>query len=151
MDLVKSIIAEAYKPVKKRLSRTPAALDEGLGKISRHIQMGNIYVALVGELVVGTMRVSMSGTVGVIERLAVRSKFRKRSIGTLMVEYAENLLEHMNATCVEIEVYGYIEYQGTFFQRLGYVETKRLKRNKEEIIVMMKDLREPEVVEEEDL
>ncbi|MHA1959474.1 MAG: GNAT family N-acetyltransferase [Candidatus Thorarchaeota archaeon] len=148
---MRSIIAEAYKPVMKKLSRTPAALDEDMGKISRNIQMGNIYVALVGELVVGTMRVSMSGTVGVIERLAVKSKFRKRSIGTLLVEYAENLLDHMNATLVEIEVYGYIEYQGTFFQRLGYTETKRKKRKKEEIIYMEKDLHPPDPVEEDDL
>ncbi|MFW9803416.1 MAG: hypothetical protein ACFFFC_12225, partial [Candidatus Thorarchaeota archaeon] len=71
VDLVKAIIVEAYKPVKKQLSRTPAALNEGLSKISRHIQMGDQYVALVGDQIVGTMRVRLSGQMGVISRLGV--------------------------------------------------------------------------------
>ena len=39
VDVIKAIITEAYEPVKKKLSRTPAALKEGLDKIARHIQM----------------------------------------------------------------------------------------------------------------
>ncbi len=119
-----------------------------MGKISRQIQMGNVYVALVGEQIVGTMRVSLRGQRGVIERLAVRQDFRDRRIGTMMVNYAENLLDHMNATCIEIEVYSNLEYQGTFYKNLGYGEIRRLVRRGEEIIVMFKDLNEPEVEEE---
>lgn len=133
----------------KQLSRKPAALEEGLGKISRHIQMGNQYVALVGEIVVGTMRVSLSGQVGVISRVAVRSKFRGRRIGTMLVDYAENLLSHMNAQRIEIEVYGVVEEQLSFYERGGYVETERIERMGEEIVIMQKDLME-EPMEEED-
>lgn len=110
--------------------------------------MGNVYVALVGEQIVGTMRVSLRGQRGVIERLAVRQDFRDRRIGTMMVNYAENLLDHMNATCVEIEVYGNVDYQGTFYKNLGYGEIRTFVRRGEEIIVMFKDLNEPEVEEE---
>jgi ribosomal protein S18 acetylase RimI-like enzyme len=113
--------------------------------------MGNVYVALVGEIVVGTMRVSMRGQIGVIERLAVRQNFRGRRIGTMMIQYAENLLTHMNATCIEIEVYSAIDYQGSFYTNLGYSEKGRETRDGEEIILMMKDLCEPEVEEEPDL
>ena len=133
----------------KQLSRKPGALEEGLGKISRHIQMGNQYVALVGEIVVGTMRVSLRGQVGVISRVAVRSKFRGRRIGTMLVDYAENLLSHMNAQRIEIEVYGAAEEQLSFYERGGYVETGRIERMGEEIVIMQKDLME-EPMEEED-
>ncbi len=148
VDIVRSIIEEAYKPVKKQLSRPPAALTEGLGKISRHIQMGNVYVAIVGGSIVGTMRVTMRGNIGVIERLAVKNNFRNRRIGSMMVEYAENLLAHMGASYVEIEVYSSVDAQSTFYSRLGYVETGRKERLGEEIILMRKDLAEGEIDEE---
>lgn len=149
VDVVKEIIKEAYQPIMKQLSRKPAALDEGLGKISRHIQMGNQYVALVGDNIVGTMRVSLHGQVGVISRVAVRSQFRGRRIGTMLVDYAENLLSHMNAQRIEIEIYGAVEEQLSFYERGGYAETDRKKRHGEEIVVMQKDLTEQPMEEEE--
>ncbi len=151
VDLVKAIVVEAYKPVKKQLSRTPAALNEGLSKISRHIQMGDQYVALVGEQIVGTMRVRLSGKTGVIARLAVLEKFRGRRIGTLLMQYAENLLSSRGAQVVEVEVYGAIEAQLSFYEGLGYEETGRTKRLGEVIVSMQKSLLEELVEEEEDL
>ncbi|MFW9786462.1 MAG: GNAT family N-acetyltransferase [Candidatus Thorarchaeota archaeon] len=149
VDVIKEIIKEAYQPIMKQLSRKPAALEEGLGKISRHIQMGHQYVALVGETVVGTMRVRLRGQVGVISRVAVRSDFRGRRIGTMLVDYAENLLTHMNAQLIEIEVYGAVEQQLSFYERGGYVETGRIERLGEEIVIMQKDLTEKPMDEEE--
>ena len=149
VDVVKKIIKEAYQPIKKQLSRKPAALEEGLGKISRHIQMGNQYVALVGETIVGTMRVSLSGQVGVISRVAVRSQFRGRRIGTMLVDYGENLLSHMNAQLIEVEIYGAVEEQVSFYERGGYVVTDRIKRTGEEIVIMQKDLTEKPMEEED--
>ncbi len=149
VDLVKEIVKEAYQPIKKALSRQPAALQEGLAKISRNIQMGNQYVALVGELVVGTMLVSLRGQNGVISRVAVRNEFRGRRIGTMLVDYGENLLVHMNAQRIDIELYGAVEDQISFYERGGYVETERIKRRGEIIVVMQKDLT-AKPVEEED-
>jgi GNAT superfamily N-acetyltransferase len=146
--LIKEIIKEAYAPIKKQLSRQPAALKEGLDKISRHIQMGNQYVALVGDTVVGTMRVSLRGQVGVISRVGVRQTFRNRRIGTKLVDYAENLLVHMNAQRIEIEIYGAVDNQVTFYERGGYVETERIQRLGEEIVLMVKDLTDSPVEEE---
>jgi len=148
VDLIKEIIKEAYAPIKKQLSRKPAALKEGLDKIARHIQMGNQYVALVGETVVGTMRVSLRGQVGVISRVGVRQTFRNRRIGTKLVDYAENLLGYMNAQRIEIEIYGAVDNQVTFYERGGYVVTERIQRRGEEIVVMQKDLTESPVDEE---
>ncbi len=133
----------------KQLSRKPGALKEGLDKISRHIQMGNQYVALVGETIVGTMRVSLRGQVGVISRVAVSSKFRGRRIGTMLVDYGENLLIHMNAQRIEVEIYGAVEEQISFYERGGYKETGRMERMGEEIVIMQKDLTE-QPMEEED-
>ena len=149
VDLVKEIIKEAYQPIKKQLSRKPGALHEGLDKLSRNIQMGNQYVALVGELVVGTMLVNLRGQNGVISRVSVRSDFRGRRIGTMLVDYAENLLVHMNAQRIDIEIYGAVEDQVSFYERGGYVETERIKRVGEVIVVMQKDLTEKPVEEED--
>ena len=149
VDIVKEIIKEAYQPIKKRLKRKPGALQEGLDKISRHIQMGNQYVALVGEVIVGTMRVNLRGQNGVISRVSVRNEFRGRRIGTMLVDYAENLLVHMNAQRIDIEIYGVAEDQVSFYERGGYVETERIKRSGEVIIVMQKDLTEKPEVEED--
>ncbi|MHA1576799.1 MAG: GNAT family N-acetyltransferase [Candidatus Thorarchaeota archaeon] len=148
--LIKKIIKDAYAGIKKKLSRSPGALNESLDKISRQIQMGNQYVALVGDNVVGCMRVSLSGQNGVISRIAVLTKFRKRRVGTMLIEYGENLLEHSNATSIEIDVYGAIEEQKEFYEKLGYEETERTVREKEEIVIMTKSLLEPEIVEEDD-
>ncbi|MHA2379853.1 MAG: GNAT family N-acetyltransferase [Candidatus Thorarchaeota archaeon] len=149
VDVLRAIIKEAYAPVKKQLSRTPAALQEGLEKIARHIQMGDQYVALVGETIVGTMRVRLSGQIGIISRLAVLVKYRDRRIGTVLMQYAENLLASRGATIVEVEVYGAIDAQLSFYERLGYKEIERTVRSKEEIVAMQKSLVE-EPVEEED-
>jgi len=149
-DVVREIIIEAYAPLKKKLSRLPGALQEGLDKISRHIQMGNIYVAIVGDLVVGTMRVSLRGQVGVIARLAVRNSFRGRRIGTVLMDYAENTLKHKSATCIEIEVYGAVEDQIKFYQKRGYAETGRTVREGEEIILMRKSLCDVQAEEEDE-
>ncbi len=149
VDAIKAILREAYTPIEKELSRMPGALKEGLDKIARHIQMGNQYVALVGNEIAGTMRVGMRGQIGVVSRMAVRKKFRNRRIGTIMVEYADNLLDHQKAKCVEIEVYGSIAYQVDFYENMGYKEVNRTERAGEEIIVMRKDLCDEEIEEEE--
>ncbi|TXT55328.1 MAG: hypothetical protein BAJATHORv1_40239 [Candidatus Thorarchaeota archaeon] len=151
VDQIKEIIKEAYSLLKKELSREPGALNEGLDKISRHIQMGHQYIALVGEVLVGTMRVRLRGTTGVISRVAVKKAFRKRRIGLALVEYAENMLSYMNATCVQLEVYDAVEGQKEYYERMGYKETERLDRDGETIILMQKSLCEEPEEEEEPL
>ncbi|MHA1742447.1 MAG: GNAT family N-acetyltransferase [Candidatus Thorarchaeota archaeon] len=151
VEQVRAIIKEAYAGVKRKLSREPGALREGLDKIARHIQMGNVYVAVIGGQIVGTMRVVLHGQVGIISRVAVKKAYRGRRIGTALVEYAENLLVHMNAQTIEIEVYGAIEEQREFYVRLGYEEVGRHEREGEEIVVMRKELIEEEGQEEEPL
>lgn len=148
MDLIKEIIVEAYEPIRKQLSRMPAALDEGLGKISRHIQMGDQYVGLVGDTVVATMRVRLVGRVGVVSRVGIRQNYRGRRIGSLLIEYAENLMRHSNATVMEVEIYGAVENQLEFYKRLGYEETGRMERLGEEIVVMQKSLLESDLESE---
>jgi ribosomal protein S18 acetylase RimI-like enzyme len=145
VDLIKEIIVEAYEPIKKQLSRMPAALDEGLGKISRHIQMGDQYVGIVGDTVVATMRIRLVGRVGVVSRVAVRQEFRGRRIGSMLIDYAENLMVHSNAQAIEVEIYGAVETQLDFYKRLGYEETGRLERLGEEIVVMQKSLVESDL------
>ena len=127
----------------------PGALQEGLAKISRHIQMGDQYVALIGDQVIGTMRARIAGNVGVISRVAVRSSFRGRRIGSMLVEYAENLMSHMGASVIEIEVYGAVETQLSFYEKIGYHETGRLMRLGEEIVVMQKEFVESPMEDED--
>jgi len=150
VDKVRAIVKEAYAPIKKQLSRNPAALEEGLSKISRHIQMGDQYVALVGENLVGTMRVRLRGQVGIVSRLAVASKYRGRRIGITLMDHAERLLTDRGATIIEVEVYGAIDAQLSFYERLGFVEYGRIERLKEEIVQMRKSLIEEEIDEEDD-
>jgi hypothetical protein len=66
------------------------------------------------------------------------------------MQYAENLLTSRGAQVVEVEVYGAIEAQLSFYEALGYKETGRKKRLKEVIVTMVKSLVEEEVLEEED-
>ena len=93
--------------------------------------------------------VNLRGQNGVISRVSVRSDFRGRRIGTMLVDYAENLLVHMNAQRIDIEIYGAVEDQVSFYERGGYVETERIKRVGEVIVVMQKDLTEKPVEEED--
>ncbi|TFF93491.1 GNAT family N-acetyltransferase [Candidatus Thorarchaeota archaeon] len=150
VDIVRDIIQEAYKPIMKQLSRPPAALQEGMDKIARHIQMGNIYVALVGDTIAGTMRVELRGKLGVISRVAVLERFRGRRIGTALMDYAENLLSRSNAKSIELEVYGAIDQQIDFYKKLGYEEVSRHERVGEEIVVMKKDFEDEGQLPEDD-
>lgn len=150
VDIIKTIIKEAYANVKKKLTRTPAALQEGLDKISRHIQMGTQYVALLGDVVVGCMRVQMRGNSGVISRVAVATAYRGRKIGTRLVQYGENLLEHMGASFIEIDVYNIIEEQQKFYERMGYEVVEKTIREGEEVVVMRKSLIEEDVIEDDE-
>jgi N-acetylglutamate synthase-like GNAT family acetyltransferase len=150
VDIIKFIIKEAYANVKKQLSRTPGAMQEGLDKISRHIQMGTQYVAIVGDTVVGCMRVQMRGNVGVISRVAVRTSLRGRKIGTRLVQYGENLLEHMGASFIEIDVYNVIEDQKDFYEKMGYEVVGNTVREGEDIVIMRKSLVEEDIIEDEE-
>jgi hypothetical protein len=55
----------------------------------------------------------------------------------------------MHAQRIDIEIYGEFEDQVSFYERGGYVETERIKRLGEEIIIMQKDLTEKPVEEED--
>jgi ribosomal protein S18 acetylase RimI-like enzyme len=68
----------------------------------------------------------------------------------MLVQHAENLMEGMDALCIELEVYGRVEEQQKFYDRIGYKETTRQKRSGEEIVLMRKIFNE-EVEEEEPL
>jgi GNAT superfamily N-acetyltransferase len=149
VDIIKEIIVEAYEPLKKQLKRMPAALNEGLGKIARHIQRGDQYIGLVGDTVVATMRIRLVGSVGVVSRVAVRQSFRGRRIGSMLVDYAENLMTHLNVSVIEVEIYGAVETQIEFYTKMGYEETGRLDRFGEEIVVMQKSLVESEMEPED--
>jgi ribosomal protein S18 acetylase RimI-like enzyme len=149
VDKIREIIKEAYAPIKKKLSRNPAALEEGLSKISRHIQMGDQYVALVGENLVGTLRARLRGQVGVISRLAVKEKFRGRRIGTVLMDHVERLLADRGASIIEVEVYGAVDAQLSFYERMGYTEYGRIQRLKEEIVQMRKSLLEEDIEEDD--
>jgi ribosomal protein S18 acetylase RimI-like enzyme len=65
------------------------------------------------------------------------------------MQYAENLLASRGAQLVEVEVYGRIEEQLSFYENLGYKETGRSKRLKEVIVSMEKSLVEEPIEEEE--
>lgn len=150
VDTVRSIVQEAYAGVKKRLSKEPTAMQDGLDKISRAIQMGNIYVAIIGESVVGTMRVQLQGQTGTISRIAVLEKFRNRRVGTFLVEYAENLLTHMGAKTVQLEVFSAIDSQTKFYESIGYKPIERRPGLGADLKVMQKDLFESEQQEDEE-
>ena len=50
---------------------------------------------------------------------------------------------------IEVEVYGAVEMQLAFYEKLGYVETGRLTRLGEEIVVMQKELIESPIEDED--
>ena len=56
----------------------------------------------------------------------------------------------MNATSVDIDVYGAINEQLAFYEKMGYEEIERTVREREEIVVMRKSLLEEEIVEDDD-
>jgi len=111
--------------------------------------MGDQYVGLVGDTIVATMRIRLVGRVGVFSRVAVRQSFRGRRIGSMLVDYAENLMAHMNASVIEVEIYGSVEPQLEFYEKMGYEEKGRLERLGEEIVVMQKNLLESEMEPED--
>ncbi len=150
VDTVRSILQEAYGGVRKRQTKEPLALQDGLDKISRAIQMGNVYVAIIGDSIVGTMRVQLQGQTGTISRIGVLEKFRNRRVGTFLVEYAENLLTHMGAKTVQLEVVSAMGSQTKFYEGIGYKPIEGRQGSGTELMVMQKDLYESEQEGEEE-
>jgi ribosomal protein S18 acetylase RimI-like enzyme len=150
VDTVRSILQEAYGGVRKRLPKDPVGPQDGLDKISRSIQMGNIYVAIIGDSIVGTMRVQLQGQVGTISRIGVLERFRNRRVGTFLVEYAENLLTHMGAKTVQLEVVSAMDTQTKFYEGIGYKTVEHREGSGTDVLMMRKDLFESEQEEDED-
>lgn len=150
VNTVRSILQEAYAGPKKRLPKEPTGVQDGLDKISRSIQMGNVYVAIIGDSIVGTMKVQLQGQVGTISRVAVLERFRNRRVGTFLVEYAENLLTHMGAKSVQLEVLSARDSQAKFYEGIGYKPVERHQSSGIDLMVMQKDLYESEQEDKEE-
>ncbi len=140
-DLVDRVIKEAYKPLMKILSRPPKALTEPTSRRARQIQFGHILVAILGDELVGTVRIYADGPRGFISRLAVVPKHQRKGIGTALLTAAERALAEKGVRYFELEIYDKAEYQHKFFSTNGYIEVEKFERNGEIIVNMKKNVK----------
>jgi len=137
-DLVDRVIKAAYAPLMKILSRPPKALTERTSTRARQIQFGHILVAILGDELVGTVRIYADGPRGFISRLAVHPTHQRKGIGTALLTAAERALAEKGVKYFELEIYDKVDFQHAFFSVNGYIEVNKFERNGEIIVNMQK-------------
>jgi len=73
--------------------------------------------------------VFISQTWGVLDNIAIAQAWRRRGVGSALIEHAERWLQDRSANWIELGVYEFNEGARAFYQKLGYlpVSTKLRK------------------------
>ncbi len=116
-----------------------AELKDALNKIVQR-EDATIFVAVVGELVVGLAEVYMREDVdhplvvphrhGHLQSLIVSASVRKRGMGKLLVEATQQWAKDKGATEMQLDIWEFEAGPLHFYERLGYRTLKRLMVNK---------------------
>ncbi|MEM6689904.1 MAG: GNAT family acetyltransferase [Planctomycetota bacterium] len=89
-----------------------------------------IFVAIDGELVVGTVLAGYDGHRGWIYSLAVSTSHRRRGIGTRLLLRAESALESLGCPKLNLQVRSDNDQVVAFYESLGFAIEQRISMGK---------------------
>lgn len=91
---------------------------------------GLLFVATVGEQVVGSVMAGYDGHRGWLYSVAVLAAQRKRGIGSALVKHAEQALTHRGCVKVNLQVVAGNEDVVGFYEALGFQQEPRTSMGK---------------------
>jgi ribosomal protein S18 acetylase RimI-like enzyme len=102
--------------------------NSGAESIRRKVAFGDglFYVATYRGRVVGTIMLGWDGHRGWIYSLAVAAEYRRRGIGTQLVEHGVRILTRLGAPKINLQVVGKNRGVVKFYERLGFEVEDRI-------------------------
>jgi ribosomal protein S18 acetylase RimI-like enzyme len=91
---------------------------------------GLLFVAVEGEVVVGTVMAGYDGHRGWIYSLAVSPAHRRQGIGSRLVAHAEEALRDRGCLKINLQVLEGNESALAFYERMGFAVEKRFSMGK---------------------
>ncbi len=97
-------------------------------KIQEELKRGIAHFILADfeSQLVGVALITHDGRKGWINRLAIHPNFRKKGIGRLIVEKAEEYLHNIDIEIIACLIENYNQESLEIFQKLGYIEFKNM-------------------------
>lgn len=91
---------------------------------------GLFFVAVLKDLVIGTIMAGYDGHRGWIYSVAVHPEHRKRGIGTQLMAHAERALSGRGCTKINLQIMAGNESVAAFYVSLGYAIEQRVSMGK---------------------
>ncbi|HEX5125427.1 MAG TPA: GNAT family acetyltransferase [Rhodocyclaceae bacterium] len=88
------------------------------------------FVALVKNIVVGTILAGYDGHRGWLYSVAVNPLYQKKGIGSALVAYAESALTKLGCMKINLQLADGNENVASFYESLGYAVEKRVSMGK---------------------
>jgi ribosomal protein S18 acetylase RimI-like enzyme len=92
---------------------------------------GLLFVALEGDVVIGTAMAGYDGHRGWLYSIAVRPAYRRKGLGAALVAHAEKALCHLGCVKVNLQLLASNEGTAAFYKSLGYLVEPRVSMGKE--------------------
>ncbi len=150
-EIISRIIRESFSAQAEILGITPETCSRFVGfesneKVEQDIEDGSTAVlASIGPKPIGTIRYKLDSEkpgVGYIRRLAVLPEFRGNDYGEQLVAFAENRLQELGASVVELAIVAQFKKLRIYYERLEYQfkEFKEFETVPFDVLFMRKSL-----------
>jgi ribosomal protein S18 acetylase RimI-like enzyme len=121
-DAVRSCVRDAYAHYVPRIGREPAPMKADYAAL---IESGEVWVATEEERVVGVLVLRARPTSLLLENVAVRPERQGRSIGRVLIAFAEQHAHELGLPEITLYTHGRMTENIRMYRKLGYVETER--------------------------
>jgi ribosomal protein S18 acetylase RimI-like enzyme len=100
--------------------------------IGKKLEVGDglLFVAVAGGKVVGSIMAGYDGHRGWIYSLAVLPDFRRRGLGSRLVQHAEEQLRLLGCPKINLQIMNGNEEVESFYRKLGYEAERRISMGK---------------------
>lgn len=119
---VQACARAAYSKYVERMGREPAPM---VADFASQIELGQVYVALRGELLAGYAGFYSEADHLHLENVAVDPSYAGQGIGKTLVEYVEQAARDKDLKAVELYTNEAMTENLAMYPKLGYVETER--------------------------
>lgn len=119
---LRSIAEEAYAPYVSLIGRRPIPMD---ADFETHIKAQEIYVAELGQQVVGFIVTYAKETSQFIENIAVSSKSQGSGVGKFLMAFADEKARSSGKPTMTLYTNDKMTESFDFYLRLGFIVTER--------------------------
>ncbi|UCG90755.1 MAG: GNAT family N-acetyltransferase [Candidatus Heimdallarchaeota archaeon] len=141
LPYIERIIQEAYKPMKKILSRPPGALDNTAQKLSHALESDRLYAIYEKQDLIGTFSLALTDRKTVkLFHFAIKPQFQNQGLGSWVVKEVIKNMQQIIPTAIgiEIEIYSKIPSLLRFYKKFGFTQIGEKHIRGEKILILGK-------------